>query len=98
MGIERAKHYVNIVKSSRNFENKPAHDRITKYTSAKQLNLFRSSTNFKCPKVSENTWTVCRSNIDMSTLTTTNIPNFNQVHTFIFMNGCLQYNYPQTKV
>ena len=49
-------------KNSTNFESKPVHGRVTMFASSKIWGLFKSSKNFKCNRISSDTWKVCRRN------------------------------------
>ena len=60
MAIKRANHNKNMEKSSTNFDNKEVRDRITLFASSELLGLFNASKNFKCLRISDDTWQICR--------------------------------------
>ena len=98
MTIYRANHHVNMEKNSTNFETKPVHDRVTMFASSKIWGLFKASKNFKCLRISLDTWKVCRCSSAMNATSDKHIPKFNRVHTVKFSKGRLHCNCPLTPV
>ena len=96
--IKRDSHHINMEKSSTNYETKPVHDRVTMFASSKIWGLFRASKNFKCLRISYNTWKVCRYSTAMNVSCDRHIPKFNRIRTVKFHDGRLHCNCPLTHV
>ena len=60
MAIKHASHNVKTDKFSTHYENGPVHNNITLLASSKLWSLFQPSRNFKCLRIQEKVWKVCR--------------------------------------
>ena len=98
VAIKRAKRHTKMEKTSTIFENKSVHDKVTVFTSSKLWSLFKSSANFKCVRILENTWKVCGPTVSLNVASNQHIPKFNRVHTVTFVDGHLHCIFPWTKV
>ena len=68
------------------------------FASTKMWGLFKASKNFKCLRISFDTWKVCRCSNAMNVTYDEHIPKFNRVCTVKFSKGQLHCSCPLTPV